>query len=159
MRRAVLAFVGLVALLVVAAAGAVQPDEMLKDPALEARARNLSADIRCLVCQNQSIDDSDAGLARDLRLLVREQIQRGRSDSEIRDYLVDRYGTFVLLDPPFRASTLVLWLGPLFVLLAGGAGLIVYLRGRSRIAADGNALSEDETARIERLLGDGDGRT
>jgi cytochrome c-type biogenesis protein CcmH len=148
----------LLALLVAAAAGAVQPDEMLQDPTLESRARDLSAEIRCLVCQNQSIDDSDASLARDLRLLVREQIKQGRSDSEIRDYLVDRYGTFVLLDPPFRASTLVLWLGPLFVLLVGGAGLIVYLRGRSRIAADGSALSEDEMARIERLIGDGDRR-
>ena len=158
MRRAVFALAGLLALLVAAAAGAVQPDEVLKDPALESRARALSAEIRCLVCQNQSIDDSDASLARDLRLLVREQIKQGRSDSEIRDYLVDRYGTFVLLDPPFRASTLVLWLGPLFVLLVGGAGLIVYLRGRSRIAADGSALSEDEMARIERLIGDGDRR-
>jgi cytochrome c-type biogenesis protein CcmH len=158
MRRPVFALAGLLALLIAAAAGAVQPDEMLQDPTLESRARDLSAEIRCLVCQNQSIDDSDASLARDLRLLVREQIKQGRSDSEIRDYLVDRYGTFVLLDPPFRASTLVLWLGPLFVLLAGGAGLIVYLRGRSRIAADGSALSEDEMARIERLIGDGDRR-
>jgi cytochrome c-type biogenesis protein CcmH len=158
MRRPVVALAGLLALLFATTATAVQPDEVLKDPALESRARTLSAEIRCLVCQNQSIDDSDAGLARDLRLLVREQIKQGRSDSEIRDYLVDRYGTFVLLDPPFRASTLVLWLGPLFVLLVGGAGLIVYLRGRSRIAADGSALSEDEMARIERLIGDGDRR-
>jgi cytochrome c-type biogenesis protein CcmH len=159
MRRPVFAFAGLLALLVAAAAGAVQPDEVLKDSALEARARSLSADIRCLDCQNQSIDDSDAGLARDLRLLVREQIQQGRSDSEIRDYLVARYGTFVLLDPPFRVSTLVLWLGPLFVLLAGAAGLIVYLRSRGRSATDAGTLSADERARIERLLGDGDGRT
>jgi len=158
MRRPVFAVAGLLMLLVAAAASAVQPDEVLKDPALEARARDLSAEIRCLVCQNQSIDDSDAGLARDLRLLVREQIQQGRSDSDIRDYLVARYGTFVLLNPPFRVSTLVLWLGPLFVLLAGGAGLIVYLRSRSRSAADASALSADELARIERLLGDGDGR-
>ncbi|MPY73321.1 MAG: cytochrome c-type biogenesis protein CcmH [Alphaproteobacteria bacterium] len=149
---------GLAALLTAFAAAAVQPDEMLKDPAQESRARALSAEIRCLVCQNQSIDDSDASLARDLRLLVRDQISQGRSDGEIRDFLVERYGAFVLLDPPFRGSTLVLWLGPAIVLLAGAAGLAIYFRSRRRSAADAVALSDDERARLERLLDDRDRR-
>jgi cytochrome c-type biogenesis protein CcmH len=157
MGRVAAAALGLLALCLASAALAVQPEEMLKDPALESRARALSAEIRCLVCQNQSIDDSDASLARDLRVLVRDQIQQGRSDAEIRRFLVDRYGTFVLLRPPFHISTALLWLGPLLVLLAGAAGLAFYFRGRSRNAAAG-ALSADELARIERLLHDGDGR-
>ena len=158
MRRAAAALMGLTALAAAHAASAVQPDEMLKDPALEARARALSADIRCLVCQNQSIDDSDASLARDLRLLVREQIKQGRSDGEIRDFLVERYGAFVLLDPPLQGSTLLLWAGPAIVLLAGAAGLAIYFRNRRRSAPDGETLSDDERARVERLLGDEDRR-
>lgn len=158
MRRIRPTLLGLAALFTAFSAAAVQPDEMLKDPAQESRARALSAEIRCLVCQNQSIDDSEASLARDLRLLVRDQISQGRSDAEIRDFLVERYGTFVLLDPPFRGSTLVLWLGPAVVLLAGAAGLAIYFRSRRRSAADAVALSDDERARLDRLLDDRDRR-
>jgi cytochrome c-type biogenesis protein CcmH len=158
MRRVSAASLSLIVLLFAVAAGAVQPDEMLKDPAQEARARALSEQIRCLVCQNQSIDDSEASLAHDLRLLVRDQIRQGRSDAQIRDFLVKRYGAFVLLKPPFRASTLVLWLGPLFVLLAGATGLVIYIRGRNRTTRPADSLSAEELARVERLLHDGDGR-
>ena len=141
--------------LMAASARAVQPDEMLKDPALEARARALSADIRCLVCQNQSIDDSDASLARDMRKLVREQITAGKSDRAIRDFLVARYGDFVLLKPPVRRSTWLLWFGPPIVFLLGAGGLLLYFRGRTRAAsAPADGLSRDEEERIERLLND-----
>ena len=133
-------------------ANAVQPDEILKDPTQEARARSLSAEIRCLVCQNQSIDDSDAGLARDLRLLVREQIKAGQSDQDIRDFLVERYGAFVLLNPPMQNSTLLLWFGPLIVLLCGAIGLSVFFRRRGAAASAGEGLTEAERARIETLL-------
>lgn len=158
MRRIAASSLGLLFLLIAFAAGAVQPDEMLKDPAQEARARALSEQIRCLVCQNQSIDDSEASLAHDLRLLVRDQIQQGRSNAQIRDFLVKRYGAFVLLKPPFRTSTLVLWLGPLIVLVAGAAGLAIYFWGRNRTATPADSLSAEELARVERLLRDGDGR-
>lgn len=140
------------AFLIASPVHAVQPDEMLKDPAKESRARALSTEIRCLVCQNQSIDDSDASLARDLRLLVRDQIRQGRSDQEIRDFLVERYGAFVLLDPPMQNSTLLLWFGPLIVLLAGVVGLVVYFRGRRATIAAADTLSADDHARIETLL-------
>lgn len=143
-------------LLFTVTAHAVQPDEMLKDPSLESRARALSTEIRCLVCQNQSIDDSDASLARDLRLLVRDQIKKGRSDQQIRDFLVGRYGAFVLLDPPVQNSTLLLWFGPLLVLLAGTVGLVVYFRGRRNATASSDTLSADERARIATLLNGSD---
>ncbi len=134
---------------------AVQPDEILPDPAQEARARALSAEIRCLVCQNQSIDDSDATLARDLRLLVREQIKEGKTDQGIRDFLVERYGDFVLLNPPMKASTWLLWFGPLIVFVIGLVGLIVFFRTRSgATAAPAAHLSAEEQARVERLLDD-----
>ncbi len=107
------------ALAPIAPAFAVQPDEVLRDPVLEQRARAISAELRCLVCQNQSIDDSDAPLARDLRLIVREKLKAGASDSDIRRFLVDRYGEFVLLRPPFNWHTALLWLGPFAVLLGG----------------------------------------
>ncbi len=113
-----------------APAVAVQPDEMLPDPTMEQRARDLSQHLRCLVCQNQSIDDSDAGLARDLRLLVRERLKEGDSDSEVIDFLVKRYGEFVLLKPRFSWHTALLWAAPAAVLLAGVAGLVVALRRR-----------------------------
>ncbi|MCK5659630.1 MAG: cytochrome c-type biogenesis protein CcmH [Alphaproteobacteria bacterium] len=96
---------------------AVRPDEMLSDPALEARARIISKDLRCIVCQNQSIDDSDAEMAHDLRVLVRQRLQIGDSDAQVRQYIVDRYGDYVLLTPPFKAGTWLLWLGPPFFLL------------------------------------------
>jgi len=143
-------------LMVLAVPGlAVQPDEILPDPAQEARARALSAEIRCLVCQNQSIDDSDASLARDLRLLVREQIKEGKTDQGIRDFLVERYGDFVLLRPPMNASTWLLWFGPLIVFVIGVIGLIVFFRTRSSSAtATAPQLSAEEQARVERLLDD-----
>lgn len=138
---------------------AVQPDEILPDPAQEARARALSAEIRCLVCQNQSIDDSDASLARDLRLLVREQIKAGKTDQGIRDFLAERYGDFVLLKPPMKASTWLLWFGPLIVFVIGVIGLIVFFRTRSGggIAAV-PTLSAEEQSRVERLLDDLDSK-
>jgi cytochrome c-type biogenesis protein CcmH len=135
---------------------AVQPDEVLPDPAQESRARALSAEIRCLVCQNQSIDNSDASLARDLRLLVREQIKAGKTDQGIRDFLVARYGDFVLLKPPIKASTWLLWFGPLIVLVFGLIGLIVFFRTRTAggTTAPATHLDADEQARVERLLDD-----
>jgi cytochrome c-type biogenesis protein CcmH len=131
---------------------AVQPDEVLSDAELEARARAISVDIRCLVCQNQSIDDSDAPLARDLRLLVRERLVAGDSDGEVVDYLVDRYGEFVLLQPRLGVHTLALWLGP-FAILALAA--FAAFRWR-RPAGSGNsgeaALSPDEARRLDDLM-------
>ena len=135
-----------------APAGAVLPDEMLPDAAQEQRARALSKDLRCVVCQNQSIDDSDAPLARDLRLLVREQIAAGKSDAAVRDYVVERYGNFVLLKPPVEGDTLLLWAGPFAVLLLGGAGLVVWQRRRPAAAAD-TPLSAAERAELDRLSG------
>jgi len=139
----------LVLLLWVGAAGAVQPDEQLADPGLERRAREISVGLRCLVCQNQSIDDSDAPLARDLRILVRQRLQAGDSDAGVRDYLVARYGDFILLRPPFGATTLLLWLTPVIVLVAGGAAL-TWAR---RVAPPGaEALTADEEERVARML-------
>jgi cytochrome c-type biogenesis protein CcmH len=131
------------------AAAAVQPDEQLADPALEQRAREISAGLRCLVCQNQSIDDSDAPLARDLRLLVRERLQEGDSDAQVRDHLAARYGDFILLKPPFAWSTLLLWLTPVLALAAGAA--VAVLRARRQTDAT-TALSADEEGELARLL-------
>ncbi|MGH6922210.1 MAG: cytochrome c-type biogenesis protein [Propylenella sp.] len=128
---------------------AVQPDEMLADPALEGRAREISAGLRCLVCQNQSIDDSNAPLARDLRILVRERLKAGDSNAEVKNYLVARYGDFILLRPRFAAYTLILWLTPLAVLLAGAA---VALRRFRRPARVGETLSSEEEERLARIL-------
>ncbi len=130
---------------------AVQPDEILKDPALESRARAISSELRCLVCQNQSIDDSDAGLARDLRLLVRERLQAGDNDVQVQDFLVQRYGDFILLKPPFKTGTLLLWLAPLGVLLGGAAALFVIAR-RRRSTESVAALSDAEQAQLQALL-------
>lgn len=144
----------LVSLLLAAPAAAVLPNEILPDPALEARARGLSKDLRCVVCQNQSIDDSSAPLARDMRLLVREQIVAGKSDAQVRDYLVERYGNFVLLQPPVEADTLLLWTGPFAVLLLGGAGLIWWQRRRPALPAGSDApLSATERDELDRLSG------
>lgn len=134
---------------------AVQPGEILADPKMEARARDISAELRCLVCQNQSIDDSDAALARDLRLLVRERLKAGDSDTQVRDYLVARYGDFILLKPPFKMETLLLWLMPFAVLLAGGGALIAFTRRRRGEAVTAQALSEAEKQRLQALLGAG----
>ena len=139
-------------LMLLTPAYAVEPGEVMADPALEARARNLSADLRCLVCQNQSIDDSHAPLAKDLRLLVRERLQAGDSDDQVRTYLVQRYGDFVLLKPPLRIGTLLLWGAPLMVLLAGGFGLLLASRRRVSVTAT-SSLSADEQARLDKLLG------
>jgi cytochrome c-type biogenesis protein CcmH len=131
---------------------AVQPDEMLSDPRLEARARALSRDLRCMVCQNQSIDDSDAPLARDLRLLVRERIRAGDSDPKVIDFLVARYGEFVLLRPRFETHTALLWLTPLVILVGGAIALLVLARRRSR-PDESPKLSTEEEARVASLTG------
>lgn len=130
---------------------AVQPDEVLTNPQLEARARALSTELRCLVCQNQSIDDSAAPLARDLRLLVRERLTAGDSDAAVKEYLVARYGDFVLLKPPFKSETLLLWLTPPAVLLLGGIGALSARRHR-RSGGDAQPLEEAETMRLDALL-------
>lgn len=134
---------------------AVQPGEQLKDPAQEARARKLSAELRCLVCQNQSIDDSDAELARDLRRLVRERISAGDSDSAIRQFLVARYGDFVLLRPPFSVSTVLLWTLPALALIAGlFAARSVFGRPADvKAAPDAAPLAESEKQALDALLG------
>jgi cytochrome c-type biogenesis protein CcmH len=137
-------------LLIGGMAHAVQPDEVLKDPVLEQRARQVSAGLRCLVCQNQSIDDSDAPLARDLRLLVRERLQAGDTDRQVEDYLVLRYGEFVLLKPAFGTHTLLLWLAPALVFLLGGIGAYTALRRRPQTAAP--ALDGKEQEALEALL-------
>jgi len=137
------------------AAYAVQPDEIMADPVKEARARDLSRELRCMVCQNQSIDDSDAPLARDLRLLVRERIASGDSDNQVIDFLVARYGEFVLLKPRFTLHTLLLWLLPPLALGGGGLALWLYSRRRSPSAAsdpDLLHLTEEEEARLEHLI-------
>jgi cytochrome c-type biogenesis protein CcmH len=136
------------------AAYAVQPDEIMADPAKEARARDLSRELRCMVCQNQSIDDSEAPLARDLRLLVRERIAAGDSDAQVLDFLVARYGEFVLLKPRFEQQTLLLWLVPPLVLLGGGIGLFLYSRRRSGAVTVSAALTPDEEARLASLMSD-----
>ena len=129
---------------------AVQPSEMLDDPALEARARNLSAGLRCMVCQNQSIDDSDADLARDLRILVRERIAAGETDEEVLAYVVSRYGEFVLLQPRFSVRNALLWATPAALLAVGGIFLVVHARRRRRPAPA--ALSAEEEARLKDIL-------
>jgi cytochrome c-type biogenesis protein CcmH len=142
-------------LLGASAACAVQPDEIMSDPALEARARDLSRELRCMVCQNQSIDDSEAPLARDLRLLVRERVATGDSDAQVLDFLVARYGEFVLLKPRFETHTLLLWLLPPLALLGGGLALWVIGRRRRQLARQENpaqALTPEEEARLAKLL-------
>lgn len=134
---------------------AVQPDEVLKDPQLETRARELGRDLRCLVCQNQSIDDSDADLAKDLRILLRQRLVAGDTDEQAKQYLVDRYGDYVLLKPPFKATTWVLWLGPGVLLLCGIWAAIMFYRRRSVAAGGaevGLPLSEAEQKRLSKLL-------
>jgi cytochrome c-type biogenesis protein CcmH len=138
------------------AAYAVQPDEIMADPAKESRARDLSRELRCMVCQNQSIDDSEAPLARDLRLLVRERIAAGDSDAQVMDFLVARYGEFVLLKPRLNAHTWLLWLLPPLALGGGGLALWAFGRRRARSGATEDAalfkLTAEEEARVERLI-------
>jgi cytochrome c-type biogenesis protein CcmH len=138
-------------LLAPAGAAAVLPDEVLDDPVLENRARALSRLIRCLVCQNESIDTSNADLARELRILVRERLTDGDSDAEVFDFLVARYGDFVLLRPRMKPSNYLLWFGPAALLLFGAAGVTLYFRRRRPSSADG--LSAEEEARVARLIG------
>lgn len=134
-------------------AHAVLPQEQLSDPKLEARARHIGAELRCLVCQNQSIDDSDAALASDLRIILRERLMAGDSDQQAIDYIVQRYGSYVLLKPPFDGQTLVLWLGPFLALAAGGLGVGLYLRHRMQADQAAPApLTADEQDRLNQLF-------
>lgn len=153
MRLARLALLGLALLMAAAPAQAVEPSEMLADPALEARARELSKGLRCLVCRNENIDDSNAELARDLRILVRERLVAGDSDDEVITYLVERYGEYVLLKPTAQGGNLVLWIaGPVMLLIALlGAGAYLRRRAGARSPAEA-ALSEDEEARLAELM-------
>jgi cytochrome c-type biogenesis protein CcmH len=137
----------------VAAAWAVEPEEVLADPVLEQRARDISQELRCLVCQNQSIDDSNAGLARDLRILVRERLVAGDSDQAVIAHIVARYGDFVLLRPPFKPTTYALWLGPAVIFLLAGVGIVVYFRRRRSVpVVRSPPLTDDEQARLQLLL-------
>jgi cytochrome c-type biogenesis protein CcmH len=145
------ALVGLWLLALGAAAGAVEPGERLADPALEARARALSQELRCLVCQNETIDESNAGLAHDLRVLLRERLQAGDSDQQVRQFLVSRYGQFVLLKPPVEPATYALWFGPPALLLLAAAAIVLQLR-RRRGAAAPAPLSDSERRRLASLL-------
>jgi cytochrome c-type biogenesis protein CcmH len=149
MRRVLFSLLAL--FLAAAPAWAVQPDEVLKDPVLEQRARNISAGLRCLVCQNQSIDDSDAPLAKDLRLLVRDRLKSGDTNAEVKEYVVARYGEFVLLRPVFGIHTLLLWLTPLLVLAFGALGLTLTLRRRRSTAAV-SGLTREEQEALARVL-------
>lgn len=157
MRSIVAALLVAVAVMTAPSAQAVQPDEVLSDASLEARARHLSLGLRCLVCQNQSIDDSDAPLARDLRVLVRERLVAGDSDKQVIDYVVARYGDFVLLKPPLKPSTYLLWLAPLLLL---GGGILLARRAfappnateQAGEAMRGAPLSTDEQAKLDALL-------
>ena len=153
MRR--LALILLVALLAFPAL-AVTPDEILKDPALEGRARHLSQELRCMVCQNQSIDDSDAPLAHDLRVLVRQRLEAGDSDRQVLDFIVARYGDFVLLKPPVKLDTLLLWGLPPAALIAGLAALFVMARRRRTVDLQAPALSAAEQKRIASLVETGE---
>jgi len=139
----------------VASYAAVSPDEQLSDPKLEARAREISKELRCLVCQNESIDDSDAELAKDLRMLVRKRILAGDTDAQVKEYLVARYGEFVLMKPPFQPATWLLWLGPGLILLGGAIGVLVFLRrsaGRSEADIGNPALSDAERRRLDEIV-------
>ena len=134
-----------------AAAFAVEPGEKLADPALEARARAIASELRCLVCQNQSIDDSDAPLAKDLRLLLREQLKKGATDAEAKEFLVARYGDFVLLRPPVKLATLPLWGAPFIALGLGGLAIFFAYRRRAASASGPAALTAEEKARLKAL--------
>ncbi len=147
-------------LLAAAPAGAVQPDEMLADPVLEARARDIGRELRCLVCRNQSIDDSDADLAHDLRMLVRERLQAGETNAQVVAYIRSRYGDFVLLRPPLALGTVLLWIGPALILLLGAFGVMrFYHRSRTPDRGSGTeagsaVLSPEERRRLQAVLGE-----
>ena len=131
---------------------AVSPDEVLSNPKLEARARTIGKELRCLVCQNQSIDDSEAPLAHDLRVLVRRRLLKGDSDAQVKDYVVARYGTYVLLEPPFDAETYLLWFGPILLLVVGGSAAFLFYR--RRVMALPAPLSDEERRRLDALMDD-----
>ncbi len=154
MKRLALTIAVLAAL--AAPALAVNPEEILNDPGLEERARDISAGLRCMVCQNQSIDDSDAELARDLRVLVRDRLVAGDTNDEVISYVVDRYGEFVLLRPRLSARNAVLWATPIVILLLGGTAAYAFTRRQSRAAGIGAELTADEQARVAKLLGEGE---
>jgi len=149
--RAISKIVLLIALTLPGIAEAVTPDEILKDPVLEQRARDLSRELRCMVCQNQSIDDSEAPLAKDLRILVRERLTQGDSDKQVLDFLVSRYGEFVLLKPPLELHTLLLWGVTPAVLLIGIFALIVLAKRRRSVVLSSEALTEAEQRRLSAL--------
>ena len=153
MIRALLSALALAVAMAAGPAHAVRPDEMLSDPGLEARARAVGSELRCLVCRNQSIDDSDADLAHDLRVLVRERIKGGDSNDQVVAYIRSRYGDFVLLRPPFERVTLLLWGGPLLILLLGGVALARFYRGGDATAPP--PLSAEERRRLATVLGEG----
>jgi cytochrome c-type biogenesis protein CcmH len=135
-------------------AHAVNPDEILADPALEARAREIGKELRCLVCQNQSIDDSDADLARDLRVLVRERLTEGDSNQQVIDYVVSRYGDFVLLRPPVKSTTYLLWYGPAIILVLGILAIFLFYRRRTASSSGPAPLSDAEKVRLDALMKD-----
>lgn len=159
LRQVILLLVCLTALAVTAAvtvphvslAQEIKPDVPLTDPALEARARKLMKDVRCVVCQAQSIDESDAGIASDMRRLIRSEIAAGKSDDDIRQYLASRYGDFVLFKPPFKATTALLWAGPFLLLLLGATIIVVFFRRRAAVPAQAG-LSPDEARRVADAL-------
>jgi cytochrome c-type biogenesis protein CcmH len=148
--------IALISITMMSPAHAVNPDEILEDLALEARARVVGKELRCLVCQNQSIDDSDADLARDLRVLVRERITQGDSNEEVIDYVVSRYGDFVLLNPPFKLKTYALWFGPWVILVFGVVVIWLFYRRRHTAFSEGNAtansLNEKEARRLKKVM-------
>jgi len=142
-------------ILAAAPAHAVRPNEMLADPALEARARDIGQELRCLVCRNQSIDDSDADLAHDLRVLVRERLKAGDTNDRVIAYIRSRYGDFVLLRPPFEIATVLLWVGPALILLLGAFGVTRFYRAQARDpGANATALSPEERRRLQAVLGE-----
>lgn len=145
-------FISLFLSLQMTPAFAVNPDEVLSDPALEKRARTLSAGLRCMVCQNESIDDSNAELARDLRILVRDRLTAGDSDQDVLDYVVDRYGEFVLLKPRLNTRTVLLWGFPVVLLLIGGSSLLVLSRRKKVVSVNDEPLTEAEEKRLKQIL-------
>ena len=155
MRRLAAAFA--LALTLAAPAYAADPSEMLKDPALEKRAEKLGKELRCLVCQSESIEDSNADLAKDLRIIVRERIQQGESDAQVKKFVVDRYGDYVLLNPPFKAGTLVLWVGPFVFFVVGLVAVWAFYRRRGGTSAPvpPAPLTDAEKRRLDALLKDG----
>ncbi|KAA9370624.1 cytochrome c-type biogenesis protein [Ochrobactrum quorumnocens] len=153
-KRLSLVLLGLSLVFSGSAALAVNPDEVLGDPQLEKRAREISAELRCMVCQNESIDDSNAELARDLRVLVRERLTSGDSDKQVMDFVVDRYGEFVLLKPRLNAQTALLWGFPVLILLIGGIALTIAFRRRNTTTEVQKPLSAREKAELSRLLDD-----